>query len=88
MKSVVVDPWLQSNYNDYYDDSVARWRNLGAIDKVFNIVSMCGSQAPEDVIFTSALFQGPYTSVCRQPRRCPAGSRDLRTTWRRRNPER
>jgi ubiquinone/menaquinone biosynthesis C-methylase UbiE len=50
MKTVGVDPQLQRNYDEYYDDDISEWRELGAIDKAANIRSLCASRAPTTVL--------------------------------------
>jgi SAM-dependent methyltransferase len=54
MKTVVVDPHLQSNYDDYYRGDISEWRELGAIDKVANIRRLCASMAPATVLDVGA----------------------------------
>jgi ubiquinone/menaquinone biosynthesis C-methylase UbiE len=51
MKTVGVDPLLQSNYDAYYgDEGLSEWREMGAIDKAANIWSLCGASAPSTVV--------------------------------------
>ncbi len=50
MKTVGVDPQLQRNYDEYYDDDISEWREMGAIDKAANIRSLCASRAPTTVL--------------------------------------
>lgn len=50
MKTVGVDPQLQRNYDEYYGDDISEWREMGAIDKVSNIRSLCASLAPSTVL--------------------------------------
>jgi ubiquinone/menaquinone biosynthesis C-methylase UbiE len=50
MKLIGVDPRLQRNYDEYYGDDISEWRELGAVDKVVNIRSMCASQVPSTVL--------------------------------------
>jgi ubiquinone/menaquinone biosynthesis C-methylase UbiE len=45
-----VDPELQRNYDEYYDDDVSEWREMGAIDKAANIRSLCSAPAPSTVV--------------------------------------
>ena len=42
VNEVKISEHLKSNYEDYYGDGDSEWRRLGAIDKVDNIVSLCG----------------------------------------------
>ncbi len=41
MNDLTVSERLKNNYDNYYDGE-SEWRRLGAIDKVKNIVSLCG----------------------------------------------
>lgn len=41
---------LQSNYIDYYKNGDSEWRRLGAIDKVYNIQSLCKNLTINSVI--------------------------------------
>jgi 2-polyprenyl-3-methyl-5-hydroxy-6-metoxy-1,4-benzoquinol methylase len=50
MKTVGVDPQLQRNYDEYYGGDISEWREMGAIDKVSNIRSLCASLAPSSVL--------------------------------------
>jgi ubiquinone/menaquinone biosynthesis C-methylase UbiE len=50
MKTVGVDPHLQRNYDEYYDDDISEWREMGAIDKAANIRSLCASHPPATVL--------------------------------------
>src|SRR6266850_4496251 len=50
MKTVDVDPQLQRNYDQYYRDDLSEWRGMGAIDKAFNIRSLCTSPVPSSVL--------------------------------------
>jgi ubiquinone/menaquinone biosynthesis C-methylase UbiE len=50
MKTVGVDPQLQRNYDEYYDDDISEWREMGAVDKAANIRSLCASRAPTTVL--------------------------------------
>ena len=50
MKPVGVDPQLQRNYDEYYDDDISEWREMGAVDKASNILSLWGSHAPTTVL--------------------------------------
>jgi ubiquinone/menaquinone biosynthesis C-methylase UbiE len=50
MKTVGVDPQLQRNYDEYYDEDISEWREMGAIDKAANIRSLCASRAPTTVL--------------------------------------
>jgi ubiquinone/menaquinone biosynthesis C-methylase UbiE len=50
MKTVVVDPQLQRNYDEYYDEDLSEWREMGAIDKASNIRSLCASRPPSTVL--------------------------------------
>lgn len=43
MNKVRISDYLKSNYEDYYGNGDSEWRRLGAIDKVENIVSLCGN---------------------------------------------
>lgn len=50
MKTVGVDPQLQRNYDEYYGEDISEWREMGAIDKVSNIRSLCAASAPSTVL--------------------------------------
>jgi len=54
MKTVVIDPHLQSSYDDYYRGDISEWRELGAIDKAANIRRLCASMAPAAVLDVGA----------------------------------
>lgn len=41
---------LRANYENYYDAGETEWRRLGAIDKVANIVSLCGRLPKRSVL--------------------------------------
>ena len=43
MSDVAINPKLKDNYDSYYDGGISDWRTLGALDKVNNIVDLCGS---------------------------------------------
>jgi ubiquinone/menaquinone biosynthesis C-methylase UbiE len=48
---------VRLNYADYYADGDSEWRRLGAIDKVDNIVSLCGD-LPHDSIIDIGVGEG------------------------------
>ncbi|MGC1386758.1 MAG: class I SAM-dependent methyltransferase [Steroidobacteraceae bacterium] len=50
MKTVGVDPQLQRNYDEYYGEDISEWREMGAVDKVANIRSLCAAHAPSTVL--------------------------------------
>jgi ubiquinone/menaquinone biosynthesis C-methylase UbiE len=50
MKTVGVDPQLQRNYDEYYENDISEWREMGAIDKASNIRSLCASRVPTTVL--------------------------------------
>ena len=41
--SMGLSPQLERNYADYYAEGDSEWRRLGALDKVDNIVNLCGA---------------------------------------------
>ncbi len=41
---------LRRNYEDYYEDGDSEWRRLGALDKVANVISLCGRVPHEKVL--------------------------------------
>lgn len=50
MKITGVDPQLQRNYDEYYEDDMSVWRGMGAVDKVANIQSLCAAHVPSTVL--------------------------------------
>ncbi len=51
MKTIAVDPQLQHNYDEYYENGeIAEWRALGAIDKADNIRSLGGAYPHSTVL--------------------------------------
>ena len=45
---------LQNTYNDYYDESISQWRELGARQKVQNIINISKGYQFEKVIEVGA----------------------------------
>ena len=50
MNRFKISPHLQSNYEDYYEETDSEWRSLGAINKAYNIVTLCKELSINSVI--------------------------------------
>jgi len=62
MSEVKVKDELVENYKGYYDDEIAEWRELGAIDKLENILSLA-SKIKHDKILEIGCGDGSILSV-------------------------
>jgi ubiquinone/menaquinone biosynthesis C-methylase UbiE len=49
MRDISVSHYLLENYANYYDKEDAKWRQIGAIEKAKNIITLC-SNYPHDLI--------------------------------------
>ena len=50
MQELLVSKRLQNQYDNYYGDQISEWRQLGAIPKVKNIITLCQEYAHTKVI--------------------------------------
>jgi SAM-dependent methyltransferase len=50
MNRFKISPHLQSNYEDYYEETDSEWRLLGAINKAHNILTLCKELSINSVI--------------------------------------
>lgn len=50
MKTFTTSHQLNNNYEDYYESGDSEWRRLGAIDKVSNIISLCGNMPHTSIL--------------------------------------
>jgi len=41
MNEIKISDYIRTNYEDYYDEGDSAWRQITAIDKVDNIISLC-----------------------------------------------
>ncbi len=50
MNTAKVSDHLQEKYDDYYDDDLAEWRRLGALEKTDNVVNLCRSYSHDRIL--------------------------------------
>src|SRR5580765_713243 len=61
MSEIRISDHLKKNYEDYYEEGDSEWRRLGAIDKVDNIISLCGD-LPHNSILEIGAGEGSILS--------------------------